>query len=407
MSIGEQEANRLRVLKAIRRAEPVSRIELVERAGLPSQAISELVAELLCRDLLREEKMPPAGRGRPRIQLRLNPRAAYVVGAFLSPDRSLGIDIANLRGDQLFERSFRLRHLKSLEAVAERIASNLEETISAGPLAKSAIHSVGLGLPAVVDGLRGVVHWMPGYLPRPVPFAALIEERLGLPVFLDSAADILARAEHWFGDDHQVDDFTLILVGLGIGLGQYEDGLLRIGQHGMSPAFAHVKVPPGHGPLCVCGAQGCLMTYASMSGVVGRLSHLRGLPTPHLEQMLEVFHAFAREACAGDVRSLEIFDFAGHALGLAVANYINIWDPLRLVVIIEDAVFADMIAASFRASVTANTLPALRDRASVQIRASEKLAFSKGAAALVLERLYRGSGAATGGRTGVSAPLTR
>ena len=118
MRIGDREANRLSVLKAVRRAEPVARTELSQVTGLSSQTISDLVAELLRRDLLIETKAPSVGRGRPRVQLQINPQAAHVIGAFLLPRGELLVEIADLRGDRLFARNFDLGRPRTLEDLA-------------------------------------------------------------------------------------------------------------------------------------------------------------------------------------------------------------------------------------------------------------------------------------------------
>jgi hypothetical protein len=55
MRLNDQEANQLRVLKAIRRAEPVARTELVQLTGVAGWAISEVVADLINRNMLVEE----------------------------------------------------------------------------------------------------------------------------------------------------------------------------------------------------------------------------------------------------------------------------------------------------------------------------------------------------------------
>jgi predicted NBD/HSP70 family sugar kinase len=392
MRINDQEANRLRVLKAIRRAEPVARTELAELTGLPIQTLSDVVADLLGRDLLVEDKAPVNGRGRPRVLIRLNAGAARVAGACLFPDGTFEVEIADLRGSRLFGRSFKLHYTGPVDGLTARIAAHVEETMAASPFAMTEIHSLGLAVPAIVDSVSGVLHWLPGYPPEPSPLAERLGEQLGLPVFIDSVADVLTRAEHWFGEDRQVDDFSLIFVGLGIGLGQYQDGTLRTGSHGICPAFAHVKVAPGQGPACMCGAQGCLVTFASMSGVIGRISERRGVSPPRLEQMQEVFDAFARDAQAGDAEARDVFEFAGIALGTATANYINLMDPARLIVVLLDATFSALIAQPFEAALGANTLSVLRGRVPIEFRASDVVAFSKGTAALVLEKLYRNGG---------------
>jgi predicted NBD/HSP70 family sugar kinase len=358
---------------------------------MASQAISDVVGDLLRRGLLVEEKAPAAGRGRPRTLLRIDPDAHRVVGAFLFPDHRLGVDIANLRGDRLFSRTFTLEGGAGLQPLAHQIGTRIGEVLAESSYTQPSIYSVGLGVPGAVDSQRGVLHWLPGYPASPSPFADWVAERAGLPVLLDSAADVLTRAEHWFGEDRQVDDFALIFVGFGIGLGRYVDGLLRTGDLGISPEIGHVKVTVGAGPLCHCGARGCLATYASVSGVLGRITEHRGEARLELAQMRQALETFAAEARAGDPIASDAFAFAGTALGVTVANYVNLWDPAHLLVLIQDHVFAELMTKPFQAALVANTLPVLRGRAQVQVRSSVEVNFAKGASALVLEQLYRGS----------------
>ncbi len=396
MRISDQEANRLRVLKEIRRAEPVARTELAARTGLPTQAISDIVADLVSRNLLIEEQCAAGGRGRPRIAVRINAAAVKVVGAYLFPGNTLAVHIADLRGESMFRASFAVAPVQSVEALADAVATQIANAIASSGLAGADIHSVGIGLPAIVDSAGGILHWLPGFPAAPYPFAARIAAALRLPVSIDSAPDVLSRAEHWFGEDRQVDDFALIFVGYGIGLGQYVDGVLRSGDHGVSPALAHMKMTLGDGPACLCGARGCLMTYASVSGLVVRISEIREMSRPTFGEMHDLLRIFAAEAQAGDRGAAQAFAQAGTALGTAIANYINVWDPARLIVQVQDPVFCEMIGPHLFAAVHANTLSPLRDRARVELRISEELNFSRGTAALVIERLYRGRRAPVG-----------
>jgi predicted NBD/HSP70 family sugar kinase len=407
MRINDQEANRLRVLKAIRRAEPVARTELVGLTGLPAWAISEIVGDLLRRNLLIEQKAATSARGRPRVQLRLNPEAAYVAAAFLKPDATLAVEMADLRGDVRFATSFDLPRPATVEALAAEIAADIDQAIRTSPVPQKAIHSVGLGLPATIDGPAGVLHWLPPQPPRPVHFAAQVSDALGLPVFLDNTANVLTRAEHWFGEDRQVDDFSLIFVGLGMAAGRYVDGLLRAGGHGLNSEIAHMKLGFGDGPACICGARGCLTTYASLGGVVARCAELRGDPDPAGPvAMIETFRSYADAARAGDAGLRQVFDLAGKALGIGVANYVNVWDPSRVLVRVLDASFTELVEPPFRAALDENTLAPLRGLAKVSFAANTEAAFARGAAALVLERLYRDP-ATLGLNAHAPAPIAR
>ena len=386
MRISDHDANRLRVLKAIRRAEPVARTELVHLTGLPAWAISELVGELVKAGLLVEERAPAAGRGRPRIQLRINPDGALVVGATLTG--GLSVEIANLRGDRLYGRSFSMQLGLELHDLAELVAAQVEETILASPFPKASIHSVGLGVAGMVSSQSGALLWLPGYGPGPQPFGDVIEARLGLPTKLDSIGNMLTRAEHWFGETREVDDFTMVYVSYGMAAGQYVDGFLRTGDHGINPEIAHVKITPGDGPICHCGGRGCLEAYAGMGGIVAQIARRRRIapPSPLLPAM-RAFRQFANEARAGEPVAREVFDFAGRALGVTMANYISMWDPSRILIFADAPAWTELVEPSFREALAQSLPPVLHGRTPVQFKAGE-VTYTRGAAALALEQLY-------------------
>ena len=381
--------NRLRVLKAIRRAEPVSRTELAELTGLAPATITEVVGDLSRRKLLLSEKRSTGGKGRPRIALRLNPDAAYVVGVTTGFSNSTQVDIVNARGDKLFTKTFKYARGKSLVARAERIATWIEKVIAASPYPKSAIHSVGLAEPAMVDSVRGVLHWLVTYPPHPTPMAALIRKRLGLPVFVDNEFNVYARAEHWFGDGRQLDDFTVIGIGLSVSLAQYVDGRMWTGGHGINAEFSHTKVLMGEGRRCVCGAKDCLVTYCSMHGIVSKAAAARNVDMREVPAVIDAFHGLAKEARAGNRAVRKVFEQAGTVFGIAVANYINLSNPRRITILAMDAVMREMIEPWFATAVKENTLPVLRDLVPIDWKVLDSATYAKGTAALVLEQLYR------------------
>jgi predicted NBD/HSP70 family sugar kinase len=303
----------------------------------------------------------------------------------------LSVEISNLRGDRLYGRALMLRRAPSIEALAADVAEVLEETIRASPLEKSGIHSIGMALAAVVDSDRGVVHMLQAYSAEPAPFAEIIARRLGVPVTIDNTVNVMARAEHWFGDDRQVDDFSLFVVGLGLGAAQYAGGMLQTGANGMSTEFQHVKLAIDEGPVCFCGARGCLAVLASGRGVVQRISERRGC-SARLGEASDLLPRFAREAQAGDAVAGEAFAYAGRLLGIAVANHINAVLPRRVVVLVLVPEMADLIVAPFYASVQENTIPVFRGRTGIRFKVAPEVRYSHGAAAIVLERLYRGDG---------------
>ncbi len=389
MRISDHESNRLSLLKAIRRAEPVARTELVQLTGLAAGTISELTADLLQSQILIEQRASTSGSGRPRMQLRLNPDAAYVAGAMLLPLAGLDIGIVNLRGDRLYSQRLRPNYAANLDDLAGQLAGLIDQVIAESPFGKESIHSVGVGLPALVDSTEGTLHWLQTYPLGPFPMADVMAQTLGLPVQIDSDTNIVARAEHWFGDDRQLDDFCLVTLGLGCGLAQYADGMLWSGSSGLNPEFSHTKVVYENGRHCTCGATGCLVTYCGLYGIVSQICEARGIGMPDLHHIDAMFDEFAQEARLAEPAASEVFARAGQFLGTAMANHVNFWNPKRIIILCANEALSGMMAAPFRAALQHNTLPAFGGQAAIEFRVAGEERYSKGAAALVLEQLYR------------------
>ncbi len=389
MRISDQDLNRLRVLKAIRRAEPVARTELAALTGLTKGAITQITGELVRRAVLIEEKTAAGGKGRPRIALHINPDAAYVISASLLPAGNVTVDLTNANGDQLFEKVVPFPRTPTVEALAALIADVIDDAIAASPVPRSAMHSVGLALPGLVDAQNGTLLWMPTYPPEPVPIAALLRHRLRLPVYVDDGFSVFARGEHWFGEDCEAEDSTFILFDANIGLAQLENGLIRSGPGGLGAAFGHVRAPFPDGRPCLCGAKDCLDAHAGVFSIVSEAQRLRGGDLPTNENYRELCKRYVREAETGDQEITAIFERAGRSLGVAVANYVNTCNPRQILICTSEPEAANLVRPAFEAALDEVALPMLREGVAVDWRQHPAIRHRKGAAALVLEQLYR------------------
>jgi predicted NBD/HSP70 family sugar kinase len=389
MRINDQDYNRLRVLKTLRRAEPVARTRLAGLSGLTGSTITDIINRLISHHFILETKVSSPGPGRPRIDLCLNPRAAYVLGAYLRPDNSMVTEIVNLKGGREFSYSAHVTHPISLEDLADQLAKIVNEAIAASPIDRSDIHRIGVGLPAIVDGAAGIVYAMQYVGEGTCPVAAIMEERIGIPVTIDNETNVIARAEHWFGDSEELDNFSLIVLDLGLSAAHYVNGFLVYGAHGINPELSHCKIVPEGGRRCICGMDGCLTAYCSISGVVGQFFELQGKEAPYYLEMREAFRDMVKQAQAGNEQALEIFARTGKFLGIAMANQINARDPGRIVVMVGESGFRELIHDEFIRALHDNTLPTLRGLAPVEFKELSQETFWQGSAALVLEEVYK------------------
>ncbi len=188
----------------------------------------------------------------------------------------------------------------------------------------SRLAGVGIGVPGFILIEKGYIT-NSNNLPvlENFPLRDEIERRLGAPIILENDANAAALGEKWMGAGKDVDNLVLLTLGTGIGGGIISDGRVLHGEVGMAAELGHITIDPNGNP-CGCGNYGCLEKIASATAVEA-MSDLMSVGV-HLTS-LQVFE----KAMDGDEKAKMIFRQMGWALGVGLANLINIFNyPLYL-----------------------------------------------------------------------------
>jgi glucokinase len=224
------------------------------------------------------------------------------------------------RGEILLHRATTwpsgLSPAEEVSLVADLSASLLSQKDGLGPVA-----AVGVALAALTNAAGEVVSWPNRPAWAGLPFRALLQARLEMPVLVEDDANAAALAEWAFGAGRGYQHILVMMVGTGVGAGLILNGELFRGRQGWAGELGHLIVAPD-GPACPCGNRGCLQMLAS-GRALERLAAERGLSS-----------AVAVTAAAehGAVWALEALTTSGRWLGLAAANVVNLLD-LEAVVI--------------------------------------------------------------------------
>ncbi|HWU04394.1 MAG TPA: MarR family transcriptional regulator, partial [Novosphingobium sp.] len=174
----------MRILERLRRQEAISRTELAQQTGLGQATVSGIVRELLAHDLLRETRIPADTRGRPRLALRQNPDGLLIAGAFVLIGGRVDLQIGDMGGTVLARASAQSASPATTSDIVEAIASAYRAATAALPGRRPT--AIGVSLPAMIDGTRGLVHWLPPHPPRTEPITQWLSEALGIPAFVDN-----------------------------------------------------------------------------------------------------------------------------------------------------------------------------------------------------------------------------
>ena len=179
--------------------------------------------------------------------------------------------------------------------------------------------AVGVASPGIIQRPQGVVTRSPN-LPAWNGFALAQEvgRALDLPARVENDANCYALGEYHFGAG-KGRDLACFTLGTGVGGGLIIDGKLVIGPLGTGGELGHTMAVSG-GRTCGCGAQGCVESYASATGLLGMLNEALEQGKKTSLNRESQASDIASAAQAGDALAQELLDEAGRALGRAFAN---------------------------------------------------------------------------------------
>ncbi len=370
-----REINQAIVLNAIRTHGALSRTDIARKVRLSLSSVSGITAEMLETGLLYERSTGHSTGGRRPILLAINPQAGYVAGIKLTESTAVTV-LTDLDASIVARHDIAILD-QSAGAIVEALAAAVQE-LRRGDLG-GPILGVGVGMAGIMDRSRAVVRYATYFGWDMVPFGEMLGSRLDLPVVLDNDVNALTAAEQWFGAGRHVSNFLVISLGRGVGLGMVLDGRLYRGAGGGAGEFGHVNVAPD-GPLCACGKRGCLEALVSDPAIVQRAAAALGRPL--------TIHEAIVGAQSGDPVLQSIFAASGRALGVAVANLVNVLNPELIILGGEGVQAGDIVMEPFRQALQAHCFTGLFGDLRVIIEPWGDEAWARGAACLLLGELF-------------------
>lgn len=260
-----KEYNRKLFLRLLR-TQPMSRADMARRMGLTRAATSLIAEELLLEGLVEETVAQKTHVGRTPMPLMLRPDAGYAVGVYLNRD---GCTAGIVGMDGQVHSNTRL-HLdgrddnNTLAALADAIAQMLAQMA----VTRDKLVGIGVSAPGPLDGESGKILNPPKFdLWHNTDIGAFLQQRLGLPVYLENNASCLARYNQDKPEAMGSENFLLLLVDSGVGSGVISGGKVRKGAGYFTSELGHTSIDY-RGRPCACGNIGCLEAYAAIPNLL-------------------------------------------------------------------------------------------------------------------------------------------
>ena len=224
-----------------------------------------------------------------------NGKIATVMGVDLG---ATNIRAALVNGENLSPiKSSRINSEGSEQEVLKNVFDLVDQVIDKN------VEAIGIGVPSVVDIKTGVVYdviYIPSW--KEVPLKKWMEDRYGVPVYVNNDANCFALGEHYFGKGRGVDSMIGLAIGTGMGAGIIINHKLYAG------------------PNCGAGEFGMVAyldkvyEYYCSGQFFGNVYQLDG------EKVFE-------DAKKGDSRALTLYQEMGMHLGNAINMILYTYDP--------------------------------------------------------------------------------
>ena len=299
--------------------------------------------------------------------------------------------IVDRNGNVLFSGDLSTKKHKVVETFIDELHDVLIPLIKkAGGIGR--IKGIGVGAPNG-NFYTGTIEYAPN-LPWKgiIPLAKLIEDKFKLRVTLTNDANAAAIGEMMYGAAQGMKDFIMITLGTGVGSGIVANGHLIYGHDGFAGELGHTIVIPDGRLHEGTGKHGSLESYASATGVTltaletlensKEKSLLRAVPKEKMDSKA-VFEA----AIQGDKLALEIFEYTGKILGLALANAVMFSSPEAIVLFGGLTKAGDLILKPTRTHMEENLIQVFQNKVKILVsHLKESDAAILGASALVWDQ---------------------
>lgn len=298
--------------------------------------------------------------------------------------------IVDRNGNVLFSSHISTKKHKTVDTFIDELYAALTTLIEkAGGTGR--IKGIGVGAPNG-NFYTGTIEYAPN-LPWKgiIPLAKKIEDKFKLPTTLTNDANAAAIGEMMYGAAKGMKDFIMITLGTGVGSGIVANGHLIYGHDGFAGELGHTIIIPDGRLHPGTGKKGSLESYASATGVSyttievleksKEKSLLRFIPKEEIDSK-KVYEA----AVKGDKLALEVFEYTGKILGIALANAVMFSSPEAIILFGGLTKAGDYILKPTREHMEANLIQVFQNKVKILIsHLKESDAAILGASALAWE----------------------
>lgn len=285
-----KEMNRANILKLIRQAGEITKLDLAEMLKLSIPTITSNTNQFIEEGLVEAAGVGDSTGGRKPMILKFVENARYSVGVNISPDK-VDLLLTNLNSKKIMETSFTSENGELFTDALDRIEVEINLMLKTNHIDKKQVSGVGISLPGLVDEDRLVLEYAPNIGVKDYDFNEF-QKRLKLRIFIENEANVAAYAEIEMGKIEDMRNVVCVSITDGVGTGIIIDQHIYKSSKKKAGEFGHMRVS-SEPALCNCGRTGCWELIASKKALFKYYQEFTGCKVTSLAQVFaeESFNA--------------------------------------------------------------------------------------------------------------------
>lgn len=261
----QQQINRKLVIDLLRKAGICSRADLAKASGLKRATITNIINELIEKEIVVEEGIMTGKKGRRSIGIRIHGERYKVISVMIAR-KSYSIGIMGIDNKMNKMEIMKIERGQNLTTILNRIKIDIKRMIAEN--AEGEVIAIGVAIPGPYkydnDKLLFVTNLDTENVIEGVNVLAELQSDFDIPVYIENDANAGVCAQQWYHNGKGEENLIYVVAGAGLGCGTILNGELLKGARGIAGEFGHCSIN-FEGPKCGCGNRGCLEMYCSLS----------------------------------------------------------------------------------------------------------------------------------------------
>jgi glucokinase len=267
------------ILQLLRDSGSCSRADLVRASGLSAPTVTNVVKDLLSKDLVEPLGEGESSGGRPPDMIRFKAERGCLLGVEISAG-SISFLLTDLNGTELETRRMLLaKRSTTPKAVCGYIRREMNALLRKRAKTSDQLLAMVVGVPAIANVEKGSVlsiSTLDGW--RSVPLRAMLSKATNCAIIVENDMNLAAQGEHYCGAAQSENDFVLVDIGTNVAAGIFLEGKIHHGSQWSAGEIGYLRLPTISRRQPTIHEFGELETVLSSSGIVQSWREAGGSP---------------------------------------------------------------------------------------------------------------------------------